>query len=489
MKLKNITAIIALLVVLSGCSDFLYQEPDEQVSINEQFSTQEGLWQALNGMYKEAEEVVSSKYFVYADLTGGNLAFSPAEKDHLIEVTSGLEISNVYNFNDQSVDSDYESFYEYTYDVINAANLMLERLNEVPGLTPTEIDQVKAEVYAARAYSHFLLCQLYSQNYNYTTDASHLGVVYNTRTLRAGIDYPARKSALESYNLIKQDLETALSLFTGQPALNYGPEYSYFNEVNTKALYARIALHMNDWETALYMADDVINEAKVSLMDSSQYIREWEKPELAVSEVLFELTAPRSNDEEEVSSSVAHSYYIFIDSTDYRDFVASADLVNLYDSTDLRRKLFLIKELKTIKDSVEFYPSYYFTKKFQDDPGTLVMRLSELYLIRAEANARAQNGDMQQALTDLNTIRTRAGLVEITDPGNILEEIFLERRRELAFEGHLLFDIMRYQKNVSRGEDCLSSTCNLSYPSPYFVLPIPEGSVSLNQNMIQNEGY
>ena len=149
--------------------------------------------------------------------------------------------------------------------------------------------------------------------------------------------------------------------------------------------------------------------------------------------------------------------------------------------------MFIVENLNTLNNGVITQKPYYFTKKFQDDAGTTYIRLSELYLIRAEANARLGNLDV--ALTDLNTIRTRANLEPLSNSTNLLEEIFLERRRELAFENLLFFDILRYKKDVVRNEDCIADVCNLDYPSNFFIQPIPFQSISLNQNIEQNEGY
>jgi len=149
--------------------------------------------------------------------------------------------------------------------------------------------------------------------------------------------------------------------------------------------------------------------------------------------------------------------------------------------------MFLEVPLPTIINNIEQDLPYYFTKKFQGNAGTSFIRLSEMYLIRAEANARLAN--MTNALTDLNTIRERSNLLPLEITANVLESIFLERRRELAFEGHLLFDIARYKKDVNRNLGCIANTCNLSYPSNYFILPIPASSTDLNENIQQNEGY
>ena len=110
-----------------------------------------------------------------------------------------------------------------------------------------------------------------------------------------------------------------------------------------------------------------------------------------------------------------------------------------------------------------------------------------MYLIRAEAHARLENSS--NALSDLNTIRNRANTASITSTSNLLEEIFLERRRELAFEGQLFFDYARFNKNVERNLGCIATTCNLNYPNLKFVLPIPQNSINVNTNNTQNEGY
>jgi hypothetical protein len=111
-----------------------------------------------------------------------------------------------------------------------------------------------------------------------------------------------------------------------------------------------------------------------------------------------------------------------------------------------------------------------------------------LYLIQAEALERLTPGN-PTSIQRLNAIRTRAGLSALTNSNNLLEELFIERRRELAFEASTFYDIMRYKKDIIRNQGCIAITCDLSYPSPFYILPIPQSSVANNENMIQNEGY
>ena len=483
---KKIFIIISILLVCCACSEFLVQEPSTQVSVNEQFSTKEGIHQAVNGMYYNIEGFISGKYFLYADLQGGNLTFTPDKNDFILEIPASLGIEEVYQFRDRASDSEFEGFYNEAYQIINAANIIIERSKEAGFLSEQEKKQIRAEALTARAMIHYTLSLLYAQNYSFTVDASHPGVVYNTRTQIAGVDYPARETMKTTWELLQKDMEEALNLYTEEQALPFGPEYSYFNKITTSALYARMALQMNDWEKALNHAEFVINNSGISIMTKENYIPEWEKPEEPVSEIILEFTAPRES-EGSVSSSVGYDYFEFADSENYNEIVASRDLIDLYDATDIRGEMFLMEELRTSVNEVITEEPYFFTKKFQDDPGTTYIRLSEMFLICAEANARL--GNNAPALTDLNTIRERAGLAPITATENLLEEIFLERRRELAFEGHLFLDILRYQKDIIRKKGCLSNVCELPYPSDYFILPIPQTGVDLNENMEQNEGY
>jgi hypothetical protein len=110
-----------------------------------------------------------------------------------------------------------------------------------------------------------------------------------------------------------------------------------------------------------------------------------------------------------------------------------------------------------------------------------------MYLIAAESEARL--GNNMAALLSLNTIRQRAGITALTNTTNLLDAVFLERRKELCFEGNLFFDIARFNKNVVRNLGCLAQTCNLDYPNNRFILPIPQSTINVNLNVIQNEGY
>ena len=479
--MRKIILSIFVISFTMSCSDFLEVEPDRQVSINEQLSTEQGLEQVVNGLYRDVEALLSSKVHLYGDALSGNTTFSPTTTNRTVSIRPEIEM--VYNFADIAVQSDFDSFYEDCYAVINQVNLLIERKGSFTYLSNERLGQLEAELLVIRALMHYELSLLYSQNYGFTATASHPGVVYNTTTLRVGIDFPARESAATVYTLLKNDLDRSLELFTNNSFLTEGTSLSVFNSINTQALYARIALQMNDWPLAASLADDVIRTSGLQLTPNASYLAQWSLP-APLSETLLSFTEPRDA-EGTVGSSIS-AYYLYSSPTVYGSYVATGDLINSYESSDIRRNLFSLQTIPTNIGGTLQDRDYFFSTKYQRDSGTLFMRLSEMYLIQAEALQRETPGNTT-ALNRLNDIRERAGLTRL---GNItLDDILLERRREFPFENMYFYDLARYKKDVVRNLGCISTVCNLTYPSNFFVLPIPQPSVFSNPNMTQNEGY
>lgn len=477
--------IIILIFSLQSCSDFLEQEPGTQTSIDELLQNKEGVLIALKGLYKDVEANVRGERFaVYSDLQGGNIKFTPTSSGNSLgQITPGTNIREVYSFEDIEETSNFASFYSGNYSIINQANLILEYTPKLTDATDAEKNQIKAEALTIRAYAHFLLSQIYCQDYGYTPDASHLGIVYNTESIKAGLKYPKRETLATTYSLIINDLKTAVDNYS-DASLMAGPAYSYFNRNNTKALLARVYLYKKDWANAYETANDVIINSGSKLMTSADYIAQWEQPDLPVSEALLEFSIPKDA-ESNASSSMAS--YFGVNANTYARYVASNDLLNLYENNDIRKQLFLTANLQTLVNGLLTPVPYNFTLKFQDNAGYVAFRLSEMYLIRAEASF--ENNQAALAMEDINTIRARANATLVTNTSNLKEEIFLERRRELCFEGHLFFDLVRNHKDINRNDGCISTNCSMTYPSLKFVLPIPQYNINLNENLQQNESY
>ena len=493
------TWVLCLLIsLLSGCAGFLEQEPGNQTSIEEQLSDYAGFQAALNGTYSSLEALMRSEAFVvYADLQSGNLSFTPSQLgSRRGQVTVPTAVENVYGFQDLAFDSDLSSFYGNAYTVIAEANYLIARSDSIPDATAPEIDMLQAEALAIRSLAHFLLLQLYGQHYGFTPDASHPGIAYvaapipiggpyPARASVGGGPYPARASVGEVYAALIDDLEEALSLSRAEPTLP-GPGYTYFTPLAMRALLARVQLYAERWADAAATATTVIEEGGLSLMSGEDYAAQWRQPLSPVSEIILELSPPVDG-EGNLGGSVS-AFFDYTSTNEYGDYVASGDLIAAFTAGDVRLdSMFEVQEILTLDEQGEFPRPYFFTEKLQGPAGIPVLRLSEMYLIRAEALARS--GDLVADLADLNALRERAGLAPVDASVDLLAEILLERRREFCFEGQYLYDLARYQRDLVRGQGCIAQVCDLSYPSPFLILPIPQRNLDLNGNLEQNEGY
>ena len=472
--MKKIIFASFLLVSATSCRDFLTNEPVEQISITDQLSHKTGMLQALNGAYYQLRSTYHSELtYPYGDLLAGNIKFSPSSTG---VVSIPAKIRAVYNFDDLQTGSNIATFYTGNYQLINNVNLILQYADALPDATAEEISEIKAEALAIRAFAHFQLYKYYAQNYTFTSDASHPGIVYNTAPLKVGIDYPARKTAAEIFTLLQKDIEEALVLIQSGHAIPAGNAKNFISPAAVKTIAAEIALYKNDWQKAFDYSTDVIDHSGIPLTAQSQLVSNW-----GTAESIWELANTDDNDS---PLSKIYTYVVSTTSTQtWPAYVASDDIYNLYSENDLRKKLFDTYTLKTAGSSVN--PPYRFTKKHNGTTSNLIYRLSLLYFIRAESALHL--GNSAKALNDINIIRNRAGLTSLF---SVSQDILLEeKRKEFAFENQYFFDLMRNHKNIIRNNGCLSNNCNPTYPNNKFAAPIPQAATNVNSNIIQNPGY
>lgn len=477
---------LSLCCLLSSCEDFLDVEPDQQISVSEQLATAEGVNQIVSGIYRDLTlHMSSARIFTYGDVIPGNMAFTPNISNAELIIPSVIDLT--YQFENTPRESDFNSLYNDGYNIVNQLNIVLENLNNFDFYDDLQLQELEAEMLAIRAFMHYRHTLLFSQNFNFSGDGSHLGIVYNTRTLTAGVDFPSRATLSENYESIKTDLDNALPLFTDDAFLQQGPSRSYFNRISTKGIYAQIALQMNDWQTAADLAQEVIVEANVPLLTSNDYLSEWQRSELPM-EYLLTFTAPRDEDGE-VGSSVGLNF-LYNSANDYDRYSASNELIALHDNDDIRLGLYIPIPINTLTNGNQVMELYYFNDKYVADSDAPYLRLTEVLFIRAEALERLSPGNTE-SLGIINLIRNRVGLQDLPAGSNLLEEILKERRLELAFENSYFYDLVRYGQGIERGADCqlYTNICQLNYPSPFFILPLPADSIENNENMIQNEGY
>ncbi|MEM9299850.1 MAG: RagB/SusD family nutrient uptake outer membrane protein [Bacteroidota bacterium] len=470
MKLIYKSLIILTLVVISSCSeDFLELTPQQSISNDDFLKTFDDFQSAILGGYDQMQN---------SDWYGRYMILVPDVMGEDVKQNASANRAKEWaEYSGAPVDFIPEEFWAEIYEGINIANSMINAEFEPPTSLTEEFNQILGEAYALRALAYFDLVRLFAQHYTFTSDASHLGVPI---VLEFDVESkPARNTVAEVYSQIIDDFNQAISLMSIDPA-NAG----YFSSEAAQALLSRVYLYMEDFGQAESLATAVISTGKFSLVSAADYPMQFfngNSPE-AILEINFNLADNPGAD---------HIGGMYKESG-YGDYLPSEDLLNLIPDGDVRSTLFRIDttSIGGIYGNlrVDKYPSEGADIATDNVP---VIRLSEVYLIRAEA--RAKSSDDAGAQADLNLIRQRAlpTAPDVTATGaDLITEILNERRIELAFEGHSIFDVTRNELDVVR-DDCTApaNACSISYPNDRFILAIPIEETDVNPNMIQNDSY
>jgi starch-binding outer membrane protein, SusD/RagB family len=364
------------------------------------------------------------------------------------------------------------------YQIVRTCSFAIEKAEEFRSQDPAKADNIRAEALAIRALVHFVLVNIFAQPFGYTTDASHTGIPYvNTSDWKQ----PAyRHTVAEVYENIISDLNNALPLFKSGVI-----SVLSMNRNAAKALLARICLFKGDYQTAKNLAKEVGNA--VPIMTGSNYPSKLFT--LQESEALFQLLPAYSGVNNSIYQTNFQGRYYYAGSSTL--FLATGDIANLLKQNPQDLRANWIKSGGTGKDTITKYPlniipgftptsaSYYQT----------LFRSSEMYLTAAEAYANLSSED--SARFYLNAIRKRAipTAVPVMATGQqLLDTIYIERRKELAFEGLRMFDLLRWKKGVSRTDAWTPLAQNLPYPSNNAIAPIPGLDVA-QAGLSQNNGY
>lgn len=474
--IKYITAFS--LALLASCQRLLDKEPQNRISLEATFQDYESAKVALTGAYSSlyAMQYYNGDRMLYPDVTGGNVKYSKI---------SAVKLYDAYNFAASSDESEMNGTYTYLYSVLNNLNNIIYYSPGIPNGTEANRNRLIADAMVLRALVHLDLLLMFAQPYNFTPDASHPGIAINLEPILIANSIRARSTVAECYTAIENDLLKGVELLGKTQAIfSAGNTKNYVSINMAKALLARVYMHKGDWQKAYDYADEVIKTNSYALYNNAAYVNAWTQKN--TSEAIFEISGPGIF----TGQSLGSYFDISTANTTASPLQAAAttDLLNLYSETDVRGRNTLYASA-----TIESTP-YLFCKKYATNgvlaTGIKVLRVSEMYLIRAEA--AAELGNNTTALADLNTIVQRADTVAtpitISGKQELIDRIMLERRKELNYEGFALFDVSRRKQNLVR-QDCVAIQCGLTYPSDLFVLPLPASTVLVNPLMKQNPGY
>ncbi|MBS1973387.1 MAG: RagB/SusD family nutrient uptake outer membrane protein [Bacteroidetes bacterium] len=424
-------------------------QPAGKITADEVFSDSSLLQQALLNL----------------DLTLGYYEgnFTPFVGMYTDELGTSRTISyytDFYNNNLQATNATCANIWRYLYSAIYQSNAMLEGLPGAKNIPASLAQRARGEAEFIRAYSYFYLVNIFGD----------VPLVLSTDVGKSSLAYRTNMDSI--YAHVVTDLEDAKSvLLDSYP----GEEKVRPCKWAASALLARTWLYLQDWKDAEQESASVISSGQFSLQaDLSQVFLKNN------GEAIYQIW--NANGYTTLSglipsSSFSAPVYFLRDS-----------LYGSFEDGDGRKTAWVIN------DTISGYPYHCFYKYKQvrkpasdaDAEYISLLRLSEQYLIRAEAEA--EQDELNAAITDINTIRMRAGLPGLNPTLNkdeVLAALQQERRVEFFAEnGHRFFDLKRW----GMIDQVLAQT-KPNWQKDDELFPIPQGELNDDPNLVQNPGY
>jgi starch-binding outer membrane protein, SusD/RagB family len=477
MKKKIIfTLVLGLTMVFQGCVDFLEQSPSDALPSAEAITSVTDLNNAVNGVYTgmidfdlglgqqtEPYSYYGGDFIAYADLKGGDLNYT----------SSNNQISPMARY-EHGVESDFaEHYWKMPYTLIGRINDVLSVADNVAIAAgeQEQFDDLKGQLYALRALCHFDLVRLFAKAPAISdVNAVNSGIPISSEKYPVNYE-PARATLKETYDFIKSELNNAIGLLSKDENLGK------INYWAAKGLLARVYLYNGENNDALTAAQDVISNSPYSLYTINNYLNVWGVE--GASESIFEILTNSSHNSQRNSIG----YYTHSDGYGECAFSTQGYALLTENPDDIRSQLIEWEDDETETEG-------YYTQKYPGREGNLylnnpiVIRLSEVYLIAAEAKVKGGSGG-QNAAWYINELRKNR-IANYVDVSSVtLDDILIERRKELVAEGHQCWDAWRNSKSVFPPR--LNREVNGS--DKLAILPIPKRETDISSNLKQNPGY
>ena len=441
-------ALIGMLSIIAACDDKLELSDPNNTGDAIALSNDKNVKTTLNGAY----DALSN-----GNLFGGNTFRNSellAANSEIVFSGTFNDVADIYRKEIITLNADVAALWNNGYNTINVANNVLGALEVV---NEADRDQVEGEALFLRGVVMFELVRFFAKPYSAGSVNSNLGIPIMLVEDRNSVELVSRSTVEEVYTQIVSDLTTAES------KLSSGPDPGRGTKEAAAAFLSRVYLQMEDYANARDAADRAISSGNYALV--ANYSSCFNTG--STSEDVFDIPVSSVD-----GINNMHTFYASTSNQGRGDVEIQQAHLDLYEPDDARLALFYsdpsTNEIRTGKWVNQF-------------GNVKVIRLSEMYLTRAEANLREGTQIGDSPLDDVNEIRGRRNLTAL---GAVtLDDILLERKLELAHEGEHLHDIKRLKKSVTEG------TTVFPFDSDKLVFPIPQRDINVNPNLVQNSGY
>lgn len=478
-----ITALASCMLMV-GCKKWIQVDPPvNTITTGDVFTTDKQAEWALSGVYSKLvngqapgnmmmgamENFGSGQPAFLGGLSSDELVPSPSANNGAIAF---LATNNLNERNSNISDRLWITAYKSIYDI----NAILEGIaaSDAALLTAPARNQFRGEALALRAFAYFYLVNFYGDvPLVLTTD------VYQAARMR-------RTPVAEVYMQVVRDLQESMTLLHTDFSAGAG-ERVRVNKWFAQALLARVSLFTGDYPAAIANASALIGNT--SLFGLEQDLNRVFKKDSR--ETILELK--QTNENAELKNATALGMLLNSSATgQLPQYYLSDETAALYDPADKRKqhwildfgnRLFGMHKYKTGNNNAVFMAP--------QEEYLVVMRLAELYLIRAESIARMPGGVLQDAVRDINVLRKRADAPELDENLSktvLLDLIGKERQLEMFGEwGHRWLDL----KRTVMAESVLSkSPRKQPWKGDHQLLyPIPATEIGKNNNLVQNPNH
>lgn len=456
-KVNSIAYLIVCVLLLISCQDFIEVAPPRTALVKSAvFTNDESARSAVLGIYGQ----MNSPGFSGGDLFSISFLASLSSDELRSRNTNFTQV--LLEFNDNAISPSNPRLlplWSEPYQYIYKSNAIIEGLASSRLVSEGLKRQLEGEAKFIRAFSHFYLLNLFG-DVPLVTSTDFRANAVTPRTAKEQVYRQIISDLTESQNLLPNDFSVSSN------------ERTRPNKATASALLARVYLFTGEWQNSETQASSVINNTSTyGLVSDLNGV--FLKNSM---EAIWQISSSNGNTREATTFIPANA-------------VCDPSLLNSFEPGDKRRIVWMSP---SDGSATTYYPSKY--KAIGSSSITeysMVFRLAELYLIRAEA--RAHLGKLTESIADLDAIRARAGLplIQSINPTisqlELLNAIERERKVELFAEwGHRWFDLKRY--NTS---DLVLSALKTDWQSTDVLYPIPQLQIQNDPAMAnsQNPGY
>lgn len=480
---RNLLIWLTAACLTTACGDsFLDKSPSNQITTGEAITTLQDVKVAVDGLYSlmASTYYYNASMFLYGDVKGDDM--QPTYW------SSGRTSYPFYTYEHSAAVPNDGGLWGRPYYVIRNAYNVVSAIEEGRvNATEAELADYKGQALAIIALCHFDMVRVFGYPY-----AKDQGASWGVPILEHAIHYdefPDRNTVAECYDFIIRKLNEAI------PLLSSDKNNGHFNSYAARALLSRVYLYCEKnqeaFDTATQLIRDCQSGGQYALADHDNYIAMFDFSNKFGSEALFQIANTASNNPgRDGLSYLLHwwGYAAVILTEDFAEYMWQ-------DMNDIRCNL-----IATYQDSGDGlyyklllkYPgeSNYYTPSFENN--YTVLRLSEIYLIAAEAGQKLGGSSATEGLTYLNTIVQRANPANYVSASEYtLDRVLDERRKELVGEGHRYFDMLRNGKTMYRtgGKHLSNTPAEVNWNYEKCILPINRNQFIFNPDMPQNPGY